>query len=200
MTSISMPDSIGTPEKQLQITAAEVEDYLSGERLHPEKAQIAVQQMHSMQDWTIQHRLTDYGCKNGDDFRNQIYTAEPRLNAIRDFANATKHGGFLKNSNRVLDEVKMAGDFSRAYSRDYDRVRMELHVTPGTTLHAEGHRRNDKYLEMDEVLKECLEFWTSLYETSQMPNNHPDRQEVGAASETHRHRVQLPHGIDSTAD
>ena len=203
MTSIKMPYGMDTPEDQLQMTTDRVEDYLSGEQLYADKAQIAAQQMHSMQDWTIRHRLTDFGCKNGGDFRNKIYAAEPRLTVIRDFANATKHGGCLKNSNRVLEKVEIAGDYSRAFSPlDFDTVRMELHLIPGAMPHTvEHHLRNGNYLEMDEVIKDCLEFWTTLYETRQIPPyNHSEWQKAGAVSETHRRRIQLPDEIGSTTN
>ena len=200
MTSIKMPDSIGTPDNQLQITTAVVAEYLAGEQLQVEKAQIAAQQMHSLQDWTIRHRLAEFGDKSDYDFRNRIYSAEPRLAVVRDFANATKHGGFLKNGNRVLEEVKMAGAFGRAFSREFDRVRMEMYVIPGTALHTTGYITNGKYIEMDEVLNACLEFWTSLYETNQMPNPHSEWYEVEEVGFTNRHRMRLPGGIDSTGD
>ena len=180
MTSIKMPNSIGTPDNQLQITTAVVGDYLTGERLESGKAQIAAQQMHSLQDWTIRHRLTEFGSKNADDFRNRIYSAEPRLTVIRDFANATKHGGFLKNDNRVLDEV--------------------MYVVPGTTLHTEGYVSNGKYLEMDDVLKECLEFWEALYDNNQIPSPCAEQHETESVRGANRHRIQLPEGINSTAD
>ena len=201
MTHIGMPAQIGTPEDQLQMTVTLVENYLSGEQLHASKAQIAAQQMHSLQDWTIQHRLTNFGCQNGNEFRNKIYSSEPRLMVIRDFANATKHGGLLKNCNRVLKNVRQSGDFSRAFSRrDFNTVRLEMHIVAGTALHAGGYVDNGKYLEMDDVLKDCLGFWTSLFETNEMPDNHANPQEVDANDGTHKYRIPLPNGVDSTAD
>ena len=198
MTSIKMPYSIGTPEDQLSITTAVVEEYLAGDQLQAEKAQIAAQQMHSLQDWTIEHRLTAFGSKSAHDFRNSIYSAEPRLAVVRDFANATKHGALLKNNNRVLDEVRMAGAFSRAFSREFDRVRMEMHIVPDTTLHTAGYIRNGKYLEMDDVLNVCLDFWTSLYETNKLPYPPSTRLKVEGVGDANEHRVRLPGGIDST--
>lgn len=104
MMSIAMPYDIGTPEAQLQIAEAATEEYLSGNRRDAAKAQIAAQQIHGMQDWTVQHRLAQFGYPDGKSFRDCIYHAEPRLAVVRDFANATKHGGYLKNSNRVLEK------------------------------------------------------------------------------------------------
>ncbi len=200
MTSIKMPNGMGTPEDQLQITIATVGDYLSGEQLRAWKAQTAAQQMHSMQDWTIGHRLSDFGCKDHNDFRNRIYKAEPRLAVIRDVANATKHGGSLKNNNRVLDEIKTTGSFSRAFSREFDRVRMELHVTAEKKLHMGAYLRNGEYLEMNETLEDCLEFWVALYESGQIPDNHSERQKTGAISGSRRKRIKLPDEINTTAN
>ncbi len=175
-----------------------MEDYLSSIQLHLYKAQIAAQQMHGLQDWTIQHRLTPFGCQNGDDFRNQIYAAEPRLHVVRDFANATKHGAFLTNKNRVLEKVEMTGDYSREYSREYNRVRLEMHVIPGTTPDVGGHLRNGKYLELDDILKDCLDFWTTLYGTNRIQNHGSERHEAEAGGATRRSQILLPEGLDST--
>ena len=199
MTSILMPSGIGTPEDQLQIAAATVQDYLSSMQLHVDKAQIAAQQVHGLQDWTIRHRLTQFGCKDGNDFRNKIYGVEPRLHIVRDFANATKHGGFLTNKNRVLEKVERAGDFSREFSHDFNRVRLEMHVIPGTALDVGEHLRKGTYLELDDVLKECLEFWTDLYGTGQIRHHSPEQIVVNAGRGTGRSLLQLPEELGSAS-
>ena len=199
MTSIKMPSGIGTPENQLQIATATVQDYLSGHAPYPKKAQAAVQQMHSMQDWTIQHRLTAFGCKDKDDFHNKIYAAEPRLTVVRDFANATKHGGYLKNPNRALDEVKLNGRFSREFGGSFDRVRLELHIAPAKMGNFKGHLQKGQYLDTDETLESCLRFWTDLYQAGRIPPKSSNHQVAGSAAGTDRQRITLPGEIDSAA-
>lgn len=193
MAKIEMPDRIRTLEDQLQIAMAAVTDYQSGQAPDARKAQIAAQQMHSMQDWTIQHRLSDFGCKAEADFRNGIYTAEPRLAVVRDFANATKHGGHLKNNNRVLDAVKMDG----AYGRQYDRVRLELHIISRQTVGFGEHLRTGQYLDTDETFRSCLQFWSDLYQTGRMPPNGPICRDTAPTAGTDRQRICLPDGINS---
>ena len=199
MTTIKMPLGIGTPEDQLEITTATVRDYLSSIKLHVYKAQIAAQQMHLLQDWTIQHCLGDFKCKNGNDFRNKIYAAEPRLYVVRDFANATKHGAFLKAKNPVLEKVERAGAFSREFSRGFDRVRLEMHVIPGTALDVGSPLLKGTYLELDDVLKSCLEFWTALYDTRQMPRIGFDKNVVNPDGGTGNSSIGLPEELDGTA-
>ena len=198
MVSIKMPDGISTPEDQLQIATATVEDYLSGPAPDIRKAQIAVQQMHSMQDWTIKHRLTNFGCKDEGDFRNRIYMAEPRLAIVRDFANATKHGGYLKYPNRVLDEVKKDGPFSRAFSHQFNRARLELHIISEKATDFKDHLQKGKYLDTDETFKSCLQFWTDLYKMGRMLSKRSECQEAGSTDGTDRQRITLPDEIDST--
>ena len=193
MTSIVMPDTIGSPEAQLRIAERATQDYLAGNRQDAANAQIAAQQLHGMQDWTVQHRLAQFGYADGNNFRQSIYQAEPRLQVVRDFANATKHGGRLKNSNRVLDKVLVSGRFSQAFSSRFDRAKIEMHLLPGTLSPPAG------YLTADDILKESLEFWQALYQNGRLPSNAPAGQPVQAPHGVRSQQIQLPAQIGSTA-
>ena len=156
--------------------------------------------MHSMQDWTIQHRLNEFNCTDGHEFRARLYTAEPRLKAIRDYANSTKHAGTLKGRNPVLVKVERAGAFSREFSHAFDRVRLELHVQLGVLPHHVRHRDGSDFLELDQTLEECLAFWTSLYRDKSVlvPILQPEKE--GQPDDKADTQVLLPDEINSTQE
>ena len=116
---------------------------------------------------------------------------------MRDFANATKHGGYLKNSNRVLDEVKRNGRFGGRFSGRFDRIRLELHIAAAQTEKFKEHLRKGQYLDTNETLESCLRFWTDLYQGGRIPPKSSNRQVAGSGAGTGRQRITLPGEIDS---
>lgn len=146
-----------------------------------------------MQDWTVRHRLVQFGHADGNSFRQSIYQAEPRLAVVRDFANAVKHGGFLKNSNRVLEKIQAAGSFSQGFSDGFDRARIEMHLLPGVLLPSGG------YLTADDIFKESLEFWKVLYQNGQLSSNALASQPAQAQHEIDEQPIQLSDQIGDTA-
>ena len=75
----------------------------------------------------------------------------PALGYLQDLGNFFKHRELKSSKNSTLRAARRSGTFSRAFSRGFDIVRLELILEDGSNLWFE------------DVIQEALEFWERYF-------------------------------------
>ena len=104
-----------------------------------------------LSDLVFDERLSCRCFRTLKEFQEHVCIACPELAYLRVICNASKHGDHLRKAEPVSSAEVHHGDFSRAFSRDFDTSRLIICLEDGTKV------------DFEDAMEGAVAYWSEFF-------------------------------------